>query len=458
MHPLRLLLIVSLAVAAAIGIAFGALLARGGVPQTEAYVIGAIVLGAFMLPWSGVFLWAVRRASDLETLIDRTRFLVRDEQRSIANRRYHGEVDDLARAIEEIRLEVVREKSWAAEQRTTLEQITASLGEGLLALTPRGRVALANERVREMFAISGTLLGKPLLEVIRNQALIAAFEKALRGEKSIDRISMSDRQIEIRVFPVQTSSELAAVALFIDITEIERLQRVRKEFLDDFSHEVRTPLTGLRSAVETFEHGALTDDQDEQLRHVMLRQLSRLERLVRDLAELHHIESGELVLDKHTVAIRDLLEECAIELGDAAHVKIRGDGAMAWADADRVQQIFSNLFDNALKYGGGKIDVDVARSDNDVIVTVGDRGEGIPPHELERVFHRFYRVDKSRSQNVAGSGLGLAITKHLVLLHGGSIRAFNREGGGAAFEVRLPAVQSARLSGGSLGAISTDPT
>ena len=137
MHPLRLLLIVSLAVAAAIGIAFGALLARGGVPQTEAYVIGAIVLGAFMLPWSGVFLWAVRRASDLETLIDRTRFLVRDEQRSIANRRYHGEVDDLARAIEEIRLEVVREKSWAAEQRTTLEQITASLGEGLLALTPQ---------------------------------------------------------------------------------------------------------------------------------------------------------------------------------------------------------------------------------------------------------------------------------------------------------------------------------
>jgi two-component system phosphate regulon sensor histidine kinase PhoR len=370
---------------------------------------------------------------------------VRDDQLIVADRAYHGEVDDLARAIEEVRVAVVREKSWAAEQRATLQQIAASLGEGLLALTPRGRVVLANERVREMIGARGALIGRPLLEVARNQTLINAFEKALHGEISIDRIAIGERQIEIRVFPVQTSSEVAAVALFIDVTEIERLQRVRKEFLDDFSHEVRTPLTGLRSAVETFDHGGLKREEEEQLRHVMLRQLSRIERLARDLAELNRIESGELVLDRQPVDMHDFAEQLASDFGAHANTSIRGDHAKADVDLNRAQQIFTNLFDNAAKHGRGVIEVEIAREHEVVVVRVSDQGDGIPPEEAERIFNRFYRVDKSRSQNVAGSGLGLAITRHLVLLHGGSIRAFNRDAGGATFEVRLPAIQSARL-------------
>jgi two-component system phosphate regulon sensor histidine kinase PhoR len=461
-HPLRLLLIVSLAVAAAAGIAFGALLARSGVRTGEAYTIGALLFGAFLVPWAGVFAWAVRRAGDLETLIDRTRYVVRDEQVAITDRKYHGEVDDLARAIEETRLAVVREKAWAAEQRTTLEQIAASIGEGLLALTPRGRVVLANERVREMFDVRGNLLGRPLIEVVRNQTLLAAFEKALRGKVSTNRIDIGGRQIEIRVFPVKTSSEVAAVALFIDVTEIERLQRMRKEFLDNFSHEVRTPLTGLRSAVETFDHGDLTREQEEQLRQVMLRQLSRLERLARDLAELNRIESGELVLDRKDVDVRELLEDLVVEFESRATIVLSGAPAPSPAsaaevrgttsdlnanvDRDRIQQIFTNLLDNAAKYGGAQpIEIGIAGENGQVVVSVSDRGEGIPPADIDRIFNRFYRVDKSRSQHVPGSGLGLAIAKHLVLLHGGSIRAFNRAGGGATFEVRLPAIQSARL-------------
>ena len=299
-----------------------------------------------------------------------------------------------------------------------------------------------------MFDVRGNLLGRPLIEVVRNQTLLAAFEKALHGKVSIDLVDIGGRQIEIRVFPVKTSSEVAAVALFIDVTEIERLQRVRKEFLDDFSHEVRTPLTGLRSAVETFDHGDLTREQEEQLRHVMLRQLSRLERLARDLAELNRIESGELVLDRKEVDVRELLEDLVDELQDRATIVLSGAPASSPAhiDRDRVQQIFTNLIDNAMKYGGGQpIEIDIADGGEQVIVSVSDRGEGIPPGDIDRIFNRFYRVDKSRSQHVPGSGLGLPIAKHLALLHGGSIRAFNRAGGGATFEVRLPAIQSARL-------------
>jgi signal transduction histidine kinase len=306
---------------------------------------------------------------------------------------------------------------------------------------------MANDSVAQRFGTSETLVGRPLLDVMRNTSLIAAFDKAMNGATSADRITSGDRQIEIRVFPV-ASSEVAAVALFIDVTETERLQRIRKDFLDDFSHEVRTPLAGLRSAAETIDTGGLTAEQEEQLRQIMLRQLGRIERLVRDLSELNRIESGELVLEREEVDVADLLRELCDEFRERladqpVHFTVLGEPTPAHVDPARAQQIFVNLLDNAWKYGGpqGEILVEVSRDDGTAVVRVSDQGEGIPPAEVERIFHRFYRVDRSRSQTVPGVGLGLAITKHLVLLHGGSIRAFNRPGGGATFEVRLPAAE-----------------
>jgi two-component system phosphate regulon sensor histidine kinase PhoR len=450
MHPLRVLLLASVVAAATVATAFGFVLHRLGVPQAETMVIAFIVFAVFIGPWAGVTAWALRRASDLDLLIEKTRDVVegRDAQ-SITMRAFHGELDDLARAIEELRVAMLRERAWSEEQRVTMQQIVASLGEGLLALSPRGRVVLANQRVAEMFGASGDLLGKPILEAVRNKSLHAAFESSLHGEASSERITIGakgeERQIEIRVFPVASSSEVAAVALFIDMTQIERLQRVRKDFLDDISHEVRTPLAGLRSAVETFDQGGLRPEQEEQLRHVMLRQLTRIERLVKDLSELNRIESGELVLERREVELRELLTEISDDFRErtsqpAMAITITGEARVS-VDPARVQQIFSNLFDNAWKHGGGRgeVLVEIGQEDGEAVVRVSDQGEGIPAHELQRIFNRFYRVDKSRSQNVPGTGLGLAITKHLVLLHGGSIRAFNRPSGGATFEVRLPA-------------------
>ena len=438
MHPLRALLFLSLGLAAAVAGAFGFLLHRAGVAEATASVLGFCVFAAFLLPWSGVFLWALRRASDLDVLTDRTP----DFEKPIHDREYHGELDDLGRVIEELRVALLRERAWSQEQRATMEQIAASLGEGLLALSPRGRIVLANERVNEMFGTSGALVGKPLLEVVRSQQLLAAFDQSLKGERSTSHTNIGERQIEIRVFPVAASTEVAAVALFIDITQLERLQRIRSEFLYDFSHEVRTPLAGLRSAVETFEGGRVAPEDEEQLRRVMTRQLARIERLVQDLSELNRIESGELVLDRRTVDLLSIFRELVDDFrGRVAGkpITVRGEETMANVDVPRVQQIFTNLVDNAWKHGGGEILVEVAPENGSAVVRVSDEGEGIPPAELDRIFNRFYRVDKSRSQTVPGTGLGLAITKHLVLLHGGSIRAFNRPDRGATFEVRLPA-------------------
>ena len=251
-----------------------------------------------------------------------------------------------------------------------------------------------------------------------------------------------ERQIEVRVVPVAASRDIAAVALFIDVTTIERLQRVRKDFLDDFSHEVRTPLTGLKSAAETLDAGRLTREHEGQLRQVIQRQIARIERLVTDLSELNQIESGQLVLERRLVNLRVVLSDLCDdfqERTESARFSLRGEDTIVPIDALRVQQIFTNLLDNALRHGGGRgeIAVEVGSADGEAFVRVSDEGPGIPPHELERVFHRFYRVDRSRSQ--PGTGLGLAIARHLVALHGGSIRAFNRPAGGATFEVRLPA-------------------
>jgi len=446
MHPLRVLLYVSLVLAIAVAWGLGAAIQHAGAAPAAAMVLGVVAFVVFMIPWSGVFLWAVRRASDLDDLTDRGRGVAEGLiDRPILDRAFHGELDDLARAMEEMRAALVRQREVHEQHRAAMAEIVASLGEGLLAINPRGRVVVANPRVGEMFGSGRDLIGRSVLEVVRKQSVVAALDKALRGQASTDRVSVGagddERQIEVRAVPVEASSEIAAVALFIDITTIERLQRIRKEFLDDFSHEVRTPLAGMRSASETLEQGGVSAEAEQKLRQVMQRQLARIERLVNDLAELNQIESGQLVLDRHPASLLQLLGElCADFQGrtDTVRYVLDGEDAIASIDAPRAQQIFANLLDNAAKHGGGRgeVHVEVGREDGDAIVRVSDQGPGIPPHEVERIFHRFYRVDRSRSS--PGTGLGLAIAKHLVALHGGTIRAWNRDGGGATFEVRLP--------------------
>lgn len=439
MHPLKVLLLVSLVIAVAVAWAFGAALLKAGVAQSGAVVLSIAAFVAFMLPWTGVSLWALRRARDLDELTERARRVTEGElDARIADRMYHAELDDLARAIEELRAMITRQQHAHDEHRAAMQEIVSSLGEGIIAVNPRGRVVVANPRVAEMFGGEGTLVGRSILEVVRKHSVREALDKALRGEPSTDRVvagsGEAERQIEVRVFPVAASPEIAAVALFIDVTTIERLQRVRKEFLDDFSHEVRTPLTGLRSAAETLEHGGLDADEEQQLRHVMSRQIARIERLVNDLSELNRIESGQIVLERQRVNLRDVLAEVT---QDFPGIELRGGDVVAEIDAARAQQVFSNIADNARKHGRGAITIDLSSENGDAVVRVSDEGPGIPPAELERIFNRFYRVDRSRSQ--PGTGLGLAIAKHLVVAHGGTIRAYNRAEGGVTFEVRLPA-------------------
>ncbi|PYQ50755.1 MAG: PAS domain-containing sensor histidine kinase, partial [Acidobacteria bacterium] len=234
--------------------------------------------------------------------------------------------------------------------------------------------------------------------------------------------------------------------LFIDITKTERLEQIRRNFISDFSHEVRTPLAGLRSAVETFDAnaGRLSSEDDQQLRRIMSRQLRRLERLVEDLSELSRIEAGDVALEFRSIDLRRMLDDLCEDFADqAAHHRVRfavEGNSVVCGDVLRLQQAFSNLLDNAIKYGAddGQVEVKVIDEPDAGVVRIADHGDGIPESERSKIFRRFYRIDKSRSQEIPGTGLGLAITKHLVLQHGGTIDVESEPGKGATFIVRLP--------------------
>jgi signal transduction histidine kinase len=384
-----------------------------------------------------------RARADVARLIER---LDRTDPQALASLDVDsfGALDSIATRIYRMRSELERRVAAAEWQQAMLQHILNGMGEGVLAIDAERRVVLANRRFVELFALEAGFTGRPLGEVVRHAAIFEGFDRALARSEAAERLTARDRTFEMRVVPLP-SRDIAAVGLFIDITRVEELEQMRREFIADFSHEARTPLAALRSAVDTFEAGNVGADDDQQLRRIMARQIGRLERLVADLAELSQIEAGDLTLTRAEVDLRRLVDDVCEDFASRAAQKhlrfvISGNGARVNADPMRIQQALANLVDNAIKYGGenGTIDIEIRNRGDAAAIRITDHGEGIPPSERERIFRRFYRVDKSRSQAVAGTGLGLAIAKHLVLLHRGTIEVESEVGKGATFVVTLP--------------------
>jgi two-component system phosphate regulon sensor histidine kinase PhoR len=333
------------------------------------------------------------------------------------------------------------------------EATMAGMREGLLVVNRDMRVMASNRAANRLFSHSlPKLESQRLTELTRNPAIYGAFADALKGEErsgvKVETHGPERRVFDLRVVPLGANGNgpTGALGVFFDITRAERLERVRQEFLSNVSHELRTPLTAIVAFVETLQTGALDDRESSQrFLSIISKNASRMHGLIDDILELTAIEGGNVQLRRSEVELSELVSEVAAALSGKASAHNMSivdevpEGVIVNADPRRLEQMVTNLIDNAIKFGrdGGLVKVTYHSNERDEI-SIEDNGDGIPAQHLERLFERFYRVDRARSRDMGGTGLGLAIVKHLALLHGGEVTVTSEIGKGTRFTIHLP--------------------
>ena len=335
-----------------------------------------------------------------------------------------------------------------------LQATMTGMREGLLVVNKDMRVVASNPAARKLFNPSvPALKSQRLTELTRNPAIYSAFLDGLRGiESSGIKVETHgpERQVfDLRVVPignVNGNGAEGALGVFFDITRTERLEVIRQEFLSNVSHELRTPLTSIIAFVETLENGAMEDPESSQrFLSIIRKNASRMHTLIDDILELTAIEGGNVQLRAAPVDLHELVQDVCGSLdakASAQKVTLQNNVSpkvMVYADTRRLEQMLTNLIDNGIKFSreNGTVSISHEPGVRDKIL-VHDNGDGIPAQHLERLFERFYRVDRARSRDMGGTGLGLAIVKHLALLHGGEVTVTSELGKGTTFTIHLP--------------------
>jgi two-component system, OmpR family, phosphate regulon sensor histidine kinase PhoR len=337
---------------------------------------------------------------------------------------------------------------------TLFDATLSGMREGLLVVNKDMRVVASNPAAHKLFSASiSKLKSQRLTELTRNPVIYSAFLDGLKGNE-VAGVKVEthgpDRQVfDLRVVPigkVNGHGAEGALGVFFDITRTERLELVRQEFLSNVSHELRTPLTAIMAFVETLESGAKEDPAScQRFLSIIRKNASRMHDLIDDILELTAIEGGNVQLRAAPVELHSVVDDVCASLttqAEARAVTLQNDiapGAMVYADSRRLEQMLTNLIDNGIKFSreNGTVTIDHESGTRDRIF-VTDDGDGIPAQHLERLFERFYRVDRARSREMGGTGLGLAIVKHLALLHGGEVTVQSELGKGSTFTVHLP--------------------
>jgi two-component system phosphate regulon sensor histidine kinase PhoR len=340
-----------------------------------------------------------------------------------------------------------------------LLEVTKNLRESII-IVDQNMIVTASNRLAQQFIprLNGHSSDNPeprrLSEAIRDLSVHAAFEKALTAgdfsEVKLDNFGSEKRAFDLRVAPLVIGNQRQAIGIFYDITELEMLETVRQEFLSNVSHELRTPLTSIIAYVETLEDGALEDAlNNRRFLQIIRKNASRMHRLIDDILELSSIEAGKISVDPREVQLTSMVKETVSALNSKAEDKkviVKNEiapGVRVWADGFRLEQMLTNLIDNAIKFNreGGSVTISHKQENGKDLISIADTGEGIAEDQMPRLFERFYRTDKARSRDLGGTGLGLAIVKHLARLHGGEVTVCSGPDKGSIFTIELPAKQ-----------------
>ena len=365
-----------------------------------------------------------------------------------------GHRRERARAAQEHERALAAQREQIQSQFQSRQQaLFNSMSEGVLWLDRQGRVRMMNDSLRTFFDVTADVRGQTIMEAFRWHEL-AALAAQLQREKNIFDAELEIQRVRRRCWQVnaalvtgQPGGEEGQLFVFHEVTRLKELENIRTEFVGNVSHELRTPLSLIKGSAQTLLDGAIHDPtQAMRFLQKIDKHSDRLLFLIEDLLVISRLESGQAAMNLAHVDLRDLSQRVLDDLATRASSrqatlenKIPAQ-SVVWADADRLQQVFFNLADNAINYGkpGGCVTVGARDTGDKMEVFVADDGPGIPPDSLGRVFERFYRVDRARSRESGGTGLGLAIVKHIVQAHGGEAWVKSEVPKGATFLFTLP--------------------
>ncbi len=359
------------------------------------------------------------------------------------------ELNELSEALKVMAVQLGAQIDALTSERGKLSAVLNQMTDGVMIVDADGRVQLLNPAAERIFQIKETAgMGRSIVEVVRYHQLVDLWRKAKGGERESMTLEIGPQHLflQVLVIPLKTALPGNSMILFQDLTQMRRLETVRRDFISNVSHELRTPLASLKALAETLQEGALEDPP--AARRFILRmetEIDNLTQLVNELLELSRIESGKVPLSFHRIKPCDLLrpafERMSLQAERAGLELILDcpDNLPAvFADPDRISQVLINLIHNAVKFTppGGKITVSAYQDGEQIVFYVRDTGVGIAKKDVDRIFERFYKADRARAGG--GTGLGLSIARHMIESHGGSIWAESEEQVGSTFYFSMP--------------------
>jgi len=363
------------------------------------------------------------------------------------------EIGELANTLNKMAQDIEDNLKNIRTQNQQLAAMFDGMIEGVIVVDGAGRIISLNAAIERVFGISAIeTKGKVFLEAVRNNDIAETIGEVLKGAKPLMRemsLVLPVRKVfQVNAVPVFDGGAVSGCLVVMhDITEIRKLETVRRDFIANVSHELKTPLTSIKGFVETLLGGALEDrENNRQFLEIIIEHTGRLDNLVNDLLSLSHLESKEITLEKEDIRLRDQLDSIIKGFGSqikGKNIEVANDlpaGLSTRADKGRLDQVFTNLIDNAIKFNRekGTVRIYAQQEDGRIKVVFEDSGIGIPEKDAGRIFERFYRVDKARSRELGGTGLGLSIVKHIVEIHGGTVGVESVEGLGSKFWFTLP--------------------